>query len=85
MRTDRTYERDENLLKMEGNTSLSSYWCELTGLMNGMKTRKLLASHVLHLLNIWLPTAWVRTDRTYERDENFLCSIGIHLLQCGAN
>ena len=60
VRTDRTFERDENACTGE---HFANYWrCELTGLLNGMKTQIKTLAHQSLLL--------VRTDRTFERDEN---------------
>ncbi len=39
--------------------------CELTGLMNGMKTCSFCTPSLSHRID-----GMVRTDRTYERDEN---------------
>ncbi len=83
VRTDRTFERDENtnfLILLTTNL-----WCELTGLLNGMKTLIFQAvdgtSGGANWPDFW--TGWkhlalvmldsptkVRTDRTFERDEN---------------
>ncbi len=75
VRTDRTFERDENIVirKRQGYW----YWrCELTGLLNGMKTIYICSA-------FWV--FWVRTDRTFERDENGSYFIRLKDYRKGAN
>ncbi len=43
MRTDRTFERDENTVSGTITFNDEIVWCELTGLLNGMKTVSIMA------------------------------------------
>ena len=86
VRTDRTFERDENARVLPGEHR-HLLGCELTGLLNGMKTFTLLLGGWFFAVrtdrtferdeNAWMrvtfiPLSLVRTDRTFERDENAL-------------